>query len=96
MPMLHTQILMPVQVPTMLKVPDAYAGFRRFIRQSIRLCRFPTAHTPILTLVQAPENSHANPYACEGSPKRQKFLTPVQASNASHSNPYACEGFQKC
>ncbi|MBW0589163.1 hypothetical protein O181_128878, partial [Austropuccinia psidii MF-1] len=67
--MLHTQILMPVQVPTMLKVPNAYAGCQRFTRQSLRLCRFPTAHTPILTPVQAPKNSHANPYACEGSPK---------------------------
>ncbi|MBW0588616.1 hypothetical protein O181_128331 [Austropuccinia psidii MF-1] len=96
MPMLHTQILMPVQVPTMLKVPDAYAGCRRFTCQSLRLCRFLTAHTPILTPVQAPENSHSNPYACEGSPKWQKFLTPVQASDDSHANPYACEGCQKC
>ncbi|MBW0589596.1 hypothetical protein O181_129311, partial [Austropuccinia psidii MF-1] len=94
-PMLHTRILMPVQVPTMLKVPDAYAGCQHFTHQSFCLCRFPTAHTPILTLVEAPENSHANPYACEGSPKFQKFLTPVQASDDSHANPYACEGCQK-
>ncbi|MBW0581827.1 hypothetical protein O181_121542 [Austropuccinia psidii MF-1] len=56
-------------VPTMQKVPYAYAGCRRFTRQSLCLCRFPTAHTPILTPVQAPNNSHANPYACEGSQK---------------------------
>ncbi|MBW0557235.1 hypothetical protein O181_096950 [Austropuccinia psidii MF-1] len=59
------------------------------------LSRIPMLHTRILMLVQAPENSHANPYACEGSPKCSKFLTPVQASDDSHANPYACEGSQQ-
>ncbi|MBW0592102.1 hypothetical protein O181_131817 [Austropuccinia psidii MF-1] len=48
---------MLVQVPTMLKVPYVYAGCRRFTRQSLRLCRFPTIHTPILTLVKVPKNA---------------------------------------
>ncbi|MBW0580415.1 hypothetical protein O181_120130, partial [Austropuccinia psidii MF-1] len=62
--MLHTRILMLVQVPKMLKVPYTYAGCQRFTRQSLCLCRFPTTHTPILTPVQASNNSHANPYSC--------------------------------
>ncbi|MBW0582436.1 hypothetical protein O181_122151 [Austropuccinia psidii MF-1] len=40
----------------MLKVPDAYAGCQRFTRQSLRLCRLPKIHTPILTLVKVPQN----------------------------------------
>ncbi|MBW0559009.1 hypothetical protein O181_098724 [Austropuccinia psidii MF-1] len=90
--MLYTRILMLVQVPTLLKASYTYAGCQRFTSQSLRLCRFPTTHTPILTPVQAPHNSHANTYACEGSQKCSKFLTPVQASDDSHANPYACEG----
>ncbi|MBW0525213.1 hypothetical protein O181_064928, partial [Austropuccinia psidii MF-1] len=37
--------------------------------------RLTTIHTPILTPVQAPNNSHANPYACEGSRQFQQFNT---------------------
>ncbi|MBW0586710.1 hypothetical protein O181_126425 [Austropuccinia psidii MF-1] len=93
--MLHTPILMLVQVPTMLKVPYAYAGCQRFTCQSLRLWGFPTTHTPILMPVQVPDSSHANTYACDGSQECSKFLTPVQASNNSHANPYACEGSQQ-
>ncbi|MBW0571894.1 hypothetical protein O181_111609 [Austropuccinia psidii MF-1] len=48
---------MLVQVPTMLKVPYAHAGCQRFTRQSLCLCRFPTTHTPILTLVKVANNA---------------------------------------
>ncbi|MBW0520193.1 hypothetical protein O181_059908 [Austropuccinia psidii MF-1] len=46
-------------------------------------------------LIQASDNSHANPYACEGSQQFKQFLTPVLASNNSHANPYAFEGSQQ-
>ncbi|MBW0587599.1 hypothetical protein O181_127314 [Austropuccinia psidii MF-1] len=59
---------MPVQAPNNSHAnPYACAGSRQLTRQSLRLCRLPTAHTPILTLVKVPDNSHANPYACAGS-----------------------------
>ncbi|MBW0587785.1 hypothetical protein O181_127500 [Austropuccinia psidii MF-1] len=55
--MLHTRILMLVQVPTMLKVPYTYAGCQFFTRQSFHLCRLPKIYTPILTLVKGPKNA---------------------------------------
>ena len=67
--MLHTRILMLVQVLTMLKVPYAYAGGHRYTRQSLCLCRLPKVYTPILTPLQAFDDSHANSYACEASPQ---------------------------
>ncbi|MBW0580586.1 hypothetical protein O181_120301 [Austropuccinia psidii MF-1] len=48
--------------------PYACAGSDN-AKSSLRLCGVPTLHTPILTPVQAPENLHANPDACEGSQK---------------------------
>ncbi|MBW0568102.1 hypothetical protein O181_107817 [Austropuccinia psidii MF-1] len=36
--------------------------------------RFPTTHTPILTPVQDPDNSHTNPYPCEGSKNAKNSL----------------------
>ncbi|MBW0592906.1 hypothetical protein O181_132621 [Austropuccinia psidii MF-1] len=48
---------MLVQVPTMLKVPYAYAGCRRYTRQSLCLCRLPKIYMPILTLVKVPKNA---------------------------------------
>ncbi|MBW0573375.1 hypothetical protein O181_113090 [Austropuccinia psidii MF-1] len=89
MPMLHMQILMLVQVPTMLKVP--YASHTNH-----HACTSSRQFKNPLTAMQAPNNSHANPYACEGSQHFNSFLTPLQASNNSHTNPYACEGCQKC
>ncbi|MBW0592363.1 hypothetical protein O181_132078 [Austropuccinia psidii MF-1] len=55
--------------PYACAVLDNAECFRRFTRQSLRLCGFPTAHTPILTPVQAPNNSHANRCTGEGSQK---------------------------
>ncbi|MBW0552855.1 hypothetical protein O181_092570 [Austropuccinia psidii MF-1] len=37
--------------------PYACAGSRQLTRQSLRLCRLPTIHTPILTLVKVPKNA---------------------------------------
>ncbi|MBW0577442.1 hypothetical protein O181_117157 [Austropuccinia psidii MF-1] len=37
--------------------PYACAGSRQLTRQSLRLCRLPTVHTPILTLVKVPKNA---------------------------------------
>ncbi|MBW0593184.1 hypothetical protein O181_132899 [Austropuccinia psidii MF-1] len=61
--------------PTMLTNSYARAGSREFTRQSLRLCRRPTIHMPMLTPVQAPDNSHSNPYACECSQKFKQFNT---------------------
>ncbi|MBW0571317.1 hypothetical protein O181_111032 [Austropuccinia psidii MF-1] len=36
--------------------PHACAGSRQLTRQSLRLCRLPKIHTPILTLVMVPQN----------------------------------------
>ncbi|MBW0574478.1 hypothetical protein O181_114193 [Austropuccinia psidii MF-1] len=44
---------------TLVKVPHNAENF-------LRLCRIPRIHTPILTPVQALNNSHINPYACAG------------------------------
>ncbi|MBW0580030.1 hypothetical protein O181_119745 [Austropuccinia psidii MF-1] len=97
--MLHTQILMLVQVPTMLKSPYAYVGCQRFTRQSLCLCRFPTTympilslcklptiHTPILTLVKVPKNSK-NPLCLYRLPTiHTPILTLVKGPhNAKHS-----------
>ncbi|MBW0565654.1 hypothetical protein O181_105369 [Austropuccinia psidii MF-1] len=37
--------------------PYACAGSRQLTRQSLRLCRLPTIHTPILTLVKVANNA---------------------------------------
>ncbi|MBW0575611.1 hypothetical protein O181_115326 [Austropuccinia psidii MF-1] len=37
--------------------PYACAGSQQLKRQSLRLCRLPTIHTPILTLVKVPKNA---------------------------------------
>ncbi|MBW0513818.1 hypothetical protein O181_053533 [Austropuccinia psidii MF-1] len=37
--------------------PYACAGSQQLTRQSLRLCRLPKIHTPILTLVKAPKNA---------------------------------------
>ncbi|MBW0552617.1 hypothetical protein O181_092332 [Austropuccinia psidii MF-1] len=37
--------------------PYACAGSQQLTHQSLRLCRLPTIHTPILTLVKAPKNA---------------------------------------
>ncbi|MBW0530195.1 hypothetical protein O181_069910 [Austropuccinia psidii MF-1] len=48
--------------------PYACAGCNN-AKSSLRLCRLPMLHMPILTPVQVPDNSNANPYACAGSPQ---------------------------
>ncbi|MBW0582950.1 hypothetical protein O181_122665 [Austropuccinia psidii MF-1] len=49
---------MPVQAPKNSHTnPYACEGSQQFTRPSLRLCRVPTIHTPILTLVKAPKNA---------------------------------------
>ncbi|MBW0591791.1 hypothetical protein O181_131506 [Austropuccinia psidii MF-1] len=49
---------MPVQDPENSHANSyACAGSQQFTHQSLRLCRLPTIHTPILTLVKAPKNA---------------------------------------
>ncbi|MBW0569051.1 hypothetical protein O181_108766 [Austropuccinia psidii MF-1] len=49
---------MPVQDPKNSHANSyACAGSQQFTHQSLRLCRLPTIHTPILTLVKAPKNA---------------------------------------
>ncbi|MBW0591842.1 hypothetical protein O181_131557 [Austropuccinia psidii MF-1] len=49
---------MPVQDPKNSHANSyACAGSQQFTCQSLRLCRLPTIHTPILTLVKAPKNA---------------------------------------
>ncbi|MBW0474492.1 hypothetical protein O181_014207 [Austropuccinia psidii MF-1] len=77
-PAIHTQILMPVQVSNNSKNFLCWGRPQKFQK--------------FLRLVQAPNSSHANPYACTGSQQFQKLLMLVQAPNASHAYPYACTG----
>ncbi|MBW0537801.1 hypothetical protein O181_077516 [Austropuccinia psidii MF-1] len=74
--------------PYVVQVPDNLSVF-------LCRCRLPIIHIQILMLVQASNNSHENPDACEGSQQFKQFLTPVQASDNSHANPSTCEGSQK-
>ncbi|MBW0588766.1 hypothetical protein O181_128481 [Austropuccinia psidii MF-1] len=49
---------MPMRAPNASHAnPYACAGSQQLTRQSLRLCRLPTIHTPILTLVKAPKNA---------------------------------------
>ncbi|MBW0509876.1 hypothetical protein O181_049591 [Austropuccinia psidii MF-1] len=48
-----------------------------------------------VVLVQDPDASHANPYACAGFHYFKQFLTPGKAANASHANHYACTSSQQ-
>ncbi|MBW0548374.1 hypothetical protein O181_088089 [Austropuccinia psidii MF-1] len=48
-----------------------------------------------VALVQDPNASHTNPYACAGFQKFKQLLTPGQAANASHANGYACTSSQQ-
>ncbi|MBW0567498.1 hypothetical protein O181_107213 [Austropuccinia psidii MF-1] len=94
MPMLHARILMLVQVPTMLKVPYAYAGCQRFTRQSLRLCRLLKIYTPILTLVKVPKNAknsfHLYRLSTIHTPILMLVKVPHNAENFS-----ACAGSQE-
>ncbi|MBW0564931.1 hypothetical protein O181_104646 [Austropuccinia psidii MF-1] len=88
------------RIPYIVQVPDNLTVF-------LCRCRLPIIHTPILTPVQASNNSHTNPDACAGSQQSKQFLTLGQASNNSHVNlynctvptmlkiPYACAGFRQ-
>ncbi|MBW0546857.1 hypothetical protein O181_086572 [Austropuccinia psidii MF-1] len=49
----------------------------------------------VVALVQDPDASHANPYACAGFQYLKQLLTPGQAANASHANHYACTSSQQ-
>ncbi|MBW0514944.1 hypothetical protein O181_054659 [Austropuccinia psidii MF-1] len=58
---------------------NAYAGAGSSnSKNSLRLCRLPTIHMRILTLLQVPTVL--------------KIPQPLQASDNSHANPHACEG----
>ncbi|MBW0562766.1 hypothetical protein O181_102481 [Austropuccinia psidii MF-1] len=48
------------RIPYVVQVPESLTAFSR-------QCRHPIVDMQILTLVQTSNNSHANPYACEGS-----------------------------
>ncbi|MBW0583748.1 hypothetical protein O181_123463 [Austropuccinia psidii MF-1] len=73
---IHMPILMLVKVPKnaknslrLYRLPKIHMPILMLVKvphnakNFLHLCRIPT----ILTPVQAPDNSHANPYACEGS-----------------------------
>ncbi|MBW0582351.1 hypothetical protein O181_122066 [Austropuccinia psidii MF-1] len=88
LPTLHTPILTPVQAPKnaknslrLYRLPTIHTPILTLVKVAnnadnfLRLCRLPTIHTATLMPVQAPDNSHANPYACEGSRQFKQFNT---------------------
>ncbi|MBW0588844.1 hypothetical protein O181_128559 [Austropuccinia psidii MF-1] len=86
MPMLCTQILMLVQVPTMLKVPYASNANHYACTSSQRRCRLLTIHMPILTLVKVANNADNFLRLC----RLPTILTPILmlvkvANNADNS-----------
>ncbi|MBW0567651.1 hypothetical protein O181_107366 [Austropuccinia psidii MF-1] len=48
-----------------------------------------------VALVQDPNASHANPYACAGFQYFKQLLTPGQAADTSHANHYSCTSSQQ-
>ncbi|MBW0499282.1 hypothetical protein O181_038997 [Austropuccinia psidii MF-1] len=48
-----------------------------------------------VALVQDPNASHENPYACAGLQYFKQLLTPGKAANPSHANHYACTSSQQ-
>ncbi|MBW0592362.1 hypothetical protein O181_132077 [Austropuccinia psidii MF-1] len=70
--------------------PYACAGSQQLTRQSLRLCRLLTIHTPILTLVKVANNADKFLRLCRLPTIHTPILMPVQAPNNSHVNPYAC------
>ncbi|MBW0493489.1 hypothetical protein O181_033204 [Austropuccinia psidii MF-1] len=95
-PTLHTKILTTIQDPNASHIKPFTVN--PYAREASRQCQ------QFLMLVQAPDPSHANPYACNGSQifkllmlgsqQLKQFLMLGKASNASDSNPYAFTGSQ--
>ncbi|MBW0569122.1 hypothetical protein O181_108837 [Austropuccinia psidii MF-1] len=90
-PTCHTGILMLVQLPTIQTTHYTGAGSRCLPCNSLR-CAGSQQFKRFLMLVQASDNSDANPEACAGSLQFKKFLMPVQVLDNSHANAYACAG----
>ncbi|MBW0581859.1 hypothetical protein O181_121574 [Austropuccinia psidii MF-1] len=72
--------------------PYACAGSDN-AKGSLRLCRLPTLHTPILTPVQVPNHSHTNPYACAGSRQFTRQSLCLLRFPKMLKIPYACTAF---
>ncbi|MBW0585009.1 hypothetical protein O181_124724 [Austropuccinia psidii MF-1] len=88
--------------------PYACAGSQQLTRQSLRLCRLPTIHMPILTPVKVPKNAknslrlyrlpniHTPILTLVKVPHNAKnFLHLCRLPKNSHANSYACAGSQQ-
>ncbi|MBW0473515.1 hypothetical protein O181_013230 [Austropuccinia psidii MF-1] len=93
-PMLHTQILMPVQDPSHSQEnPHACPGCQQF-KQLLHWGQAPQNSKNSLNLYRFP-TIEAAPYACTGSQPFQQLLHPLKADDTSNANPYACTGSQQ-
>ncbi|MBW0488149.1 hypothetical protein O181_027864 [Austropuccinia psidii MF-1] len=93
-PMLHTQILMPVQDTGHSQAnPHACPGSQQF-KRLLTWGQAPNISKNSLHLYKLP-TIQTTPHAFTGSRPFQQLLPLVQASNTLHANPYTCTGSQQ-
>ncbi|MBW0574618.1 hypothetical protein O181_114333 [Austropuccinia psidii MF-1] len=74
--------------------PYACAGSRQLTCQSLRLCKLPKIHIPILTLVKVPQNGKNSLHLCRLPEIHTPILTLVKVAKML-TNSYACAGSQE-